>query len=304
MYIGSTVGAGVGAGRYSQFHFGAGEASIIETIDRIEQAPPNALVLIEEVENGLHPVAVRLFVNYLKNVARRKRLQILFTTHSQDAVDQLPGEAIWASINKRAYNGKLSIDSLRAITGNAPNTRVIFVEDEFVVAWVRNAIGRHGGNMAQTTKVFAAGGYPNVLNVCDFHNKSPLMAARAIALVDGDLYKPDANPLPNYARYLGDGFPEAIVFDYVHDNRIALASIIRQRCLLSQFNEDKIIAAIESVRNSACDPHVIFSGLSERLDFLSAVHIRAGMIDIFNENNPGFWSDIISFAQDATSTKQ
>lgn len=289
MYIGST-GA---AEKYSQFHFGAGEASIIETIDRIEQAPENALILIEEVENGLHPVAVRLFVQYLQNAAKRKRLQIIFTTHSQDAVDQLPPEAIWASINKRVWNGKLSIESLRAITGITPNTRVVYVEDEFVVDWVKNAIGRYGDGIAQTTKVFAAGGYPNVLNVCKYHNENKMLPVKSIALVDGDIYKPGGDPLPNFAHYIGDGFPEAIVFDYVYDNRIELASIIRQRCLLSQFGEDRIISAIESVRNSACDPHVIFSSLSEKLDFLSAVQIRAGMIDLFNEKNPDFWKEVM-----------
>lgn len=52
MYTGATLN-NIG---YSQFHFGAGEASVIETIDRIESSPDNALILIEEVENGLHPV--------------------------------------------------------------------------------------------------------------------------------------------------------------------------------------------------------------------------------------------------------
>jgi len=290
MYIGfSTSGA-----EYSQFHFGAGEASIIETIDRIEQSPQNALVLIEEVENGLHPVAVRLFVQYLQNAAKRKRLQIIFTTHSQDAVDQLPSEAIWAAINKRTWNGKLSIESLRAITGSAPNTCVVYVEDEFGVEWVRNAIGRYGDGIASTIKVFAAGGFPNLLRVCEFHNANPVVEARAIALVDGDIYTPERDPLPEFAHYLGDGYPEATVFDYIYDNREGLASLIRQRCLLTQMNEDRIISSIESVRNSACDPHVIFTNLSEKLDFLSAVQIRAGMIDLFNERNPDFWANIIT----------
>jgi len=293
MYIGSTDTAG----EYSQFHFGAGEASIIETIDRIEQAAENALILIEEVENGLHPVAVRLFVQYLQNVAKRKRLQIIFTTHSQDAVDQLPSEAIWASINKRVWNGKLSIESLRAITGITPKTRVVYVEDDFVVEWVKNAIGRYGGGIAQTSHVSAAGGYPNVLNVCKYHNDNPMLNAKSIALVDGDIYKPDTDPLPDFARYLGEGLPEAIVFDFIYIHRVALVSLIRQRCLLSQFNEDRIISAIESVRNSSCDPHVIFTNLSEKLDFLSALQIRAGMIDLFNEKNPDFWTDIISAIQ-------
>lgn len=295
MYTGVSNGA-VG---YSQFHFGAGEASVIETIDRIENSPDNALILIEEVENGLHPVAVRLFVQYLQNAARRKRLQVIFTTHSQEAVDQLPAEAVWASINKRVYNGKLSIESLRAITGNVPDSRAVYVEDSFVKEWVENALGRFGGGLAQTTKVFAAGGYPNVVTVSKFHNENKMLAIPSVALVDGDVYDATAAPLPPHAIFIGDGTPEEIVFGFIYENKENLASLIRQRCFLSQFSEDKIISVVESVRNSACDPHTIFTELSERFDFISAVHIRAGMIDLFNEKNEEFWSEAIQFIHNA-----
>lgn len=300
MYVGSTNNA-VG---YSQFHFGAGEASVIETIDRIETAPDNALVLIEEVENGLHPVAVRLLVQYLQSVARRKRLQIIFTTHSQDAVNELPAEAVWASINKRTWNGKLSIESLRAITGAVPDTHVVYVEDAFVKEWVDSAIGRFGQGLAQTTKVFAAGGYPNVIKVSQFHNENPMLRIPSVALVDGDIYDPTAQqPLPEHARFIGEGTPEAIVFGFIFENRTELVSIIRQRCFLSQFSEDRILDAIVGVRNSACDPHVIFTEISNRLDFVSAIYIRAGMIDIFNEKNPQFWEAAISFIRERVALR-
>ncbi len=42
------VGASKG-NDYSQFHFGAGEASIIEMVTSIEDAPHNSLILIEEI---------------------------------------------------------------------------------------------------------------------------------------------------------------------------------------------------------------------------------------------------------------
>lgn len=292
MYVGATSND-VG---YSQFHFGAGEASVIETIDRIESAPDNSLILIEEVENGLHPVAVRLFVQYLQNAAKRKRLQIIFTTHSQEAVNELPAEAVWAAINKRTWNGKLSIESLRAITGEVVNARVVYVEDEFAKLWVENALGRYGEGLAATTKVFHAGGYPNLVKVSQFHNENPMLTIPSVALVDGDIYDPASDQaLPPHAMFLGEGYPGAIVFDYVYQNKERLISVIRQRCFLSQFGVDRILAAFESVRNSSCNHHMYFTELSERLDYISAVYIRAGMIDIFNEENQDFWAPAIAF---------
>lgn len=292
MYVGATPDAA----EYSQFHFGAGEASVIQTIDRIEAAPQNSLVLIEEVENGLHPVAVRLFVQYLQNAAKRKRLQIVFTTHSQDAVNELPAEAVWASINKRTWNGKLTIESLRAITGTVEDRAAVYVEDPFVKEWVENAIGRHINRLASNTKVFAAGGYPNLLKVSQFHNENPMLKVKSVALVDGDIYDPESDgELPDYAMFIGEGKPEEIVFGYIFDNRNDLVSLVRQRCLLSAFTPDRILEAIESVRNSACDPHIVFSELSDKLDFMSEIYIRAGMIDLFNERNEIFWRDVVDF---------
>lgn len=293
------VGIANGAISYSQFHFGAGEASIIETIDRIENSKDSSLVLIEELENGLHPVAVRLFVHYLQNVSKRKKLQIVFTTHSQDAVNELSPEAVWASINKKAWNGKLSIESLRAITGQQINSKVVYVEDSFAKEWVENAIGRYAPDIASTVRVYTAGGYPNVVKVSQYHNQNPTITSPSIALIDGDIKgRPGVGVLPSNAKFLGDTYPDAIVFNFIAKNKDKFVSILRQRCLLTRFSVDRINQEIDSVVNSACDHHLYFSSLSNKLDFASEIFIRAGMIDIFNEENSGFWDDIITFIKE------
>lgn len=296
------VGDFPGGNSYSQFHFGAGEASIIEMVSRIENADDGALILIEEIENGLHPVAVRLLVQYLQNVAKRKKLQIAFTTHSQDAVDELPAEAIWAAINRRVFNGRLDIESLRAITGSVPEARVVFVEDRFVADWTKNALGWHAKELVGATAVYPAGGYPNVLNVTKFHNENPTSDFPAVALVDGDMITPEnADDLPDYATFIGDGIPEQVVFDYVYEQRKDLASLIKQRCLLSASSEDDILDAMEGVRNSACDPHQLYAKLSEKLGFSSsALRIREGCMDLFNERKAEFWRPIIDFVRKRT----
>ena len=51
----------------------------------IENAVPQSLVLIEEIENGLHPLATERLVEYLLDVADRKSIQVIFTTHSEYA---------------------------------------------------------------------------------------------------------------------------------------------------------------------------------------------------------------------------
>lgn len=52
----------IGGDAYSEFHFGAGEASVIRIVRDIEESPDGSLIVIEEIENGLHPVATRRLV--------------------------------------------------------------------------------------------------------------------------------------------------------------------------------------------------------------------------------------------------
>lgn len=113
---------------FSEFHFGAGESSIIRMVLKLEAASDNSLVIIEEIENGLHPIATIRMVEYLIELAERKRIQAIFTTHSNDALLPLPSNAIWASVNGELYQGKLDIRSLRAISGQIRSKLVVFKE--------------------------------------------------------------------------------------------------------------------------------------------------------------------------------
>jgi AAA15 family ATPase/GTPase len=126
---------------YSEFHFGAGESSIIRMAIKLETIPENSLVLIEEIENGLHPVATVRMVEYLIDLARRRKIQVIFTTtHSNDALKPLPDQAIWAAANGSLYQGKLDIGSLRAISGQIDSLLVVFVEDSFARTWVEEIL--------------------------------------------------------------------------------------------------------------------------------------------------------------------
>lgn len=128
---------------YSEFHFGAGESSVIRMVAEIELAEEQTLVLIEEIENGLHPVATVRMVEYLIDAAERKRIQAIFTTHSNDALSPLPSKAIWVASQDRIFQGKLDVQSLRAITG-----QIEVAAGDICRRPVRKAVGR--GNATST----------------------------------------------------------------------------------------------------------------------------------------------------------
>ena len=269
------------ANDYSQFHFGAGDASIIEMVSKIEAADNEALILIEEIENGLHPVAIERIVEYLLDAATRKRLQVIFTTHSEYALKQLPPEAIWACVDGEAYQGRLSNESLRAITGSAEKERVIFVEDNFAKDRVEDILRQHVKGGLAATEIHAAGGYPYLIEVTNHHNKNPSISKRAVAVVDGDA----SIQAGEHILKLPGGVPENEVFGFVSSRADKFSSLIQQRCQCPNLDQDSIVKALKKVTIDSLDPHDMFRRLGEGLGYLSEIIVRRGLISIYNEKN-------------------
>lgn len=281
---------------YSQFHFGAGEASIIEMVTKIEGAADNSLILIEEIENGLHPLATQKMVEYLIGVAKRKNAQIIFTTHSESALGVLPAKAIWACIDGIAYQGKLNIESLRALTGSVERAAVIFVEDDFASDLVLEALRQYASDVFDQIEVHKAGGYPSVVAVLNHHNSNPTTTAPAVALIDGD--NPPLTAPNDDVILLPDGLPEAVVYGFIHDNAESMVGFIQQRCHCPAVGQDAIVKAIKEVQIDTTDGHLYFVKLGEKLGFISEIIIRRGLCSIYVEKNYAVMMPIVSSIRD------
>ena len=78
--------------RYSEFHMSSGERTILRISKDISRLR-NALVLIDEVETGLHPYTQQQTMLELQRLALRQSLQIIVATHSPVVLDSVPPEA-------------------------------------------------------------------------------------------------------------------------------------------------------------------------------------------------------------------
>ena len=78
-----------GGATYSELHMAAGERAILRLSKEITQLD-GALVLIDEVEAGLHPRVQQLLMLHLQQLALRKNLQIIVTSHSPVVLDSVP----------------------------------------------------------------------------------------------------------------------------------------------------------------------------------------------------------------------
>ena len=86
-----------GGAAYSELHMAAGERAILRLSQEITQLK-GALVLIDEVEAGLHPWVQQLLMLHLQRLALRNDLQIIVTSHSPVILNAVP------------LNGKIFLD--------------------------------------------------------------------------------------------------------------------------------------------------------------------------------------------------
>ena len=74
---------------YSELHMAAGERAILRLAKEIAHLH-KALVLIDEIEAGLHPRVQELLMLHLQQLALRNELQIIVTSHSPVVLDAVP----------------------------------------------------------------------------------------------------------------------------------------------------------------------------------------------------------------------
>jgi predicted ATPase len=273
---------------YSEFHFGAGEASVIRIVRDIEESPDGSLIVIEEIENGLHPVATRRLVEYLIDVARRKSCQVIFTTHSNDALKPLPDEAVWACANGSVTQGKLDVNALRTLTGEIQASFAIFVEDAFgrrmALAAFREYARLTGVSMVGVD-VHQVAGASNVKGLTIGHNNNPAIAFKAMGIVDGDV--PHEVDEENHVyQFPGTADPELHVVRAVADKLDALAPRLALAMGLRPTDQERVA---ESVRNRILtnrDPHLIFEQIGEDLDYLGGTVVAEAFLSQWAQNYP------------------
>lgn len=78
-----------GGAAYSELHMAAGERAVLRLASAIAQLR-DALVLVDEVETGLHPWVQQLLMLQLQQLALLNNLQVVVTTHSPVVLDCVP----------------------------------------------------------------------------------------------------------------------------------------------------------------------------------------------------------------------
>lgn len=285
---------GDGSLSYSEFHFGAGESSVIRMVSEIENAPKNAMVLIEEIENGLHPVAVRRMVEYLIDAADRRSVQTIFTTHSEDALLPLPSEAIWYSIEGKVRQGRISIEALRAMTGRVEEGLAIFVEDKLAQEIVENIIRRHLPDHFERIGVYAVEGQAQANAIHLHHTKDPSVRDRikSLCILDGDSAIAE-DPPNNVIKLPGNKAPEAEIFDYVKDNIDTLSMLLAAGLHLPPERDESVKKIVNDIALTNRDTHLLFNQVGQKSGLIASAVVSSAFINLWINGNKNIIDPIV-----------
>lgn len=130
----------IGSVTYSGFNMGAGENALFEIFSTVYSCGQHALLVLDEIELGLHSKAQRLFIKKLKEVCQETGTQVICTTHSKEIFECLPDDARFyvESIGGRTRTTVgISPDFAFAKMGATNNQELdIYVEDEVAKALI------------------------------------------------------------------------------------------------------------------------------------------------------------------------
>lgn len=273
---------------FSEFHFGAGESSIIRMLMEIESLPDNSLILIEEIENGLHPIATIRMVEYLIELAGRKGVQVIFTTHSNEALKPLPSKAIWAVYDNKTFQGKLDVRSLRKITVETECNLIIYVEDDYAKQWVEAIISSDNELSEQHIRVYAVYGDGTAVKIHKNHNTDPASKCKSICIIDGDSQQRDDVSIQIY-RLPSQMMPERYIFEQVQqlvnqaDSKIGELTIALHKNFTMQ---DTVKKVIDEVGLTCRDGHTLFNQIALKLNYMSDQVVKSAFLNLWIQYFP------------------
>lgn len=133
---------------YSGFDMGGGESSVIVLLSRLQAIPIGGLVVIEEIELGLHAEAQVRLMEVLLRYCLDRRLQIICTTHSEAVIDAVPRRArVLLRKSGQEQEALVNVSTRFAVhemIGQAQPELIVYTEDKLASMVVEEGlIGPH-----------------------------------------------------------------------------------------------------------------------------------------------------------------
>ena len=208
---------------YSALSMGAGEQRLIKILTVVYHAPPYSLILIDEIDLLLHSNAQKQLIKQLSDLAQRKNLQIIFTTHSLEIgklTEFVDIRYLYHTREKTLVYDRITPDIIFDMNRESTQPLTVYVEDDLAEAIV-----------SQLSDGLRISRYVNIRNIGSAQNAFTLAAGMMIEgnslehrliVLDGDVYRTDEDKKRQLRRLLSGT-------ETNHDDKIdAALSLITQ----------------------------------------------------------------------------
>jgi hypothetical protein len=194
---------------YSGFNMGSGEDVACQIARIVHRLPKGGLLVIEEIETGLHPAAQRNLVRFLLELCWDKHLQVICSSHSQCVLESVPADArILLVRHGSTLQPRYGVSVGEALSEMA-EIRVkelsVYVEDERACHLVLKALP---ASIRRRVRVKPCGSWEDVIRFLATFRRDPSLGHVA-GILDGDRQGQEAEHDKALCRYLGGTITDA-----------------------------------------------------------------------------------------------
>lgn len=176
-----------GSATYSSFNMGTGEDVLVTLFRLLENAPVGSLIVIEEIEIGLHPEAVARLAHHLQEIVMEKKLQVITSTHSEHFLDAVPREARIllerTGSEHHTVPGPPTRLALGVMLGEPRPELSVYCEDSFAGLLIRTALP---SELRRRVQIVPVGSKAELAKLAAFHVRSGLQG-NVVIVWDGDV---------------------------------------------------------------------------------------------------------------------
>ncbi len=290
----------------TSFNMGTGEDIVIKLFSILQQMPRNSLCVIDEIEMGIHPSALRKLAAVLIEISRKRHIQFIISSHSYDFIDSVPRQAriLLERNNEKLYT--TYSPTTRYAIGNIaelPNQEMaIYCEDKVASRIIKASLPP---DIRKRIMIFPVGGKTQLPDAYVFHLQTrPNM--KALIVWDGDVREAEikryiekihnrcrdlkiacADGVPIYQRLPGNTAPEFMLVQGINGNESAKKDFSRDL----GYDETERFESFWKTIVKCNNPHSILYAIHEETQ-LSDVEIVDHMIRGIKKYLPNFMSEI------------
>ena len=273
---------------YSSFNMGTGEDVIIKLLTTIQEMPNNSLCVIEEIEMGIHPAALRKLAQVLVKISGKRRIQFIISSHSIDFIDSLPRVARVLVERNAGKTTVMHSPTTRFAISNIANEKlpemIIFCEDTVASEIINFVIPP---KYRLRVKIIPVGSKGELPKVYQWHRLC-YPNVKLLIIWDGDVSEKEMGKYTKgiiekqgcaapYSRLPGLCCPEKMLADQINES-LEAKSALAERLGYTDTDIDQFEEIWERILNIT-DKHNIFHALAKETGLNEEI-IQEKMIEI------------------------